>query len=76
MALRIVSLNLRAFFGPGGSQAEDLAKLIASHQPDVVLLQEARPRWREVVCRAAGLTGTHSLEVAPRNPRAGGATVA
>jgi exonuclease III len=67
MALRIVSLNLRAFFGPGGSQAEDLAKLIASHQPDVVLLQEARPRWQEVVCRAAGLTGTHSLDVAPKS---------
>jgi exonuclease III len=67
--LRIVSLNMRAFFGPGGSQAEDLASLIASHDPDVVLLQEARPRWLEVVCRAAGLDGAHSLDVAPQAAR-------
>ncbi|MGB0094956.1 MAG: endonuclease/exonuclease/phosphatase family protein, partial [Solirubrobacteraceae bacterium] len=70
--MRIVSLNLRAYFGPGGTQAEDLAKLIASHQPDVALLQEARPRWLNVVCRAAGLTGTHSVDVAPQStPRRG-----
>ena len=67
--MRIVSLNLRAYFGSGGSQAEDLAKLIASHEPDVVLLQEARQKWQEVVCRVAGLTGTHSLEVAPKSQR-------
>jgi hypothetical protein len=67
--LRIVSLNMRAYFGPGGSQAEDFASLIASHDPDVVLLQEARPRWLEVVCRAAGLDGAHSLDVAPQAVR-------
>ena len=60
--LRIVSLNLRAYFGPGGSQIADLAGLIASHEPDVVLLQEARPGWLEVVCRAAGVSGAFSLD--------------
>lgn len=60
--LRIVSLNLRAYFGPGGSQIADLANLIASHEPDVVLLQEARPGWLEVVCRAGGLCGAFSLD--------------
>lgn len=63
--MRIVSLNLRAYFGPGGTQAEDLANLIASHEPDVVLLQEARSRWLDVICRAAGMNGAHSLDVAP-----------
>jgi hypothetical protein len=76
--LRIVSLNLRAYFGPGGSQAEDLANLIASHEADVVLLQEARPRWLDVVCRAAGLHGAHSLDVAlqPAGGRGDGCVVA
>jgi hypothetical protein len=63
--LRIVSLNLRAYFGPGGSQIEDLAGLIASHEPDVALLQESRPGWLDVVCRAAGLSGVYSLDVDP-----------
>jgi Endonuclease/Exonuclease/phosphatase family len=63
--MRVVSMNLRAYFGPGGSQIEDLAALISGHEPDVVLLQEMRPRWLEVVCRAAGLSGVHSLDVSP-----------
>ena len=66
LPLRIVSLNLRAFFGPGGSQIEDLAGLIAAHKPDVVLLQESRPGWMDVVCRAAGLSGVCSLDVDPK----------
>jgi hypothetical protein len=33
----------------------------------VALLQEARLPWLEVVCRAAGLTGTHSLDVTPQS---------
>ena len=64
--MRIVSLNLRAYFGPGGSQIEDLAGLIASHKPDVALLQESRPGWLQVVCRAARLSGVYSLDVDPR----------
>ena len=63
--MRVVSMNLRAYFGPGGSLIEDLAALIAAHEPDVVLLQEMRPRWLEVVCRVAGLSGMHSLDVTP-----------
>jgi hypothetical protein len=76
--MRVVSLNLRAFFGPGGSQIQDLADLIASHQPDVVLLQEARPGWLAVVCRAAGLSGAYSLDVEPhvRGRRGDGCAIA
>lgn len=66
--MRIVSLNLRAYFGPGGSQIQDLAVLIASHKPDVVLLEEARPGWLHVVCRAAGLNGAYSLDVGVQFP--------
>lgn len=66
--MRVVSMNLRAYFGPGGSQIENLAALIAAHEPDVVLLQEMRPRWLDVVCRVAGLSGMHSLDVTPVLP--------
>jgi hypothetical protein len=67
-AMRFVSLNLRAYFGRGGLQIQDLAELIALHRPDVVLLQEARPGWLGVVCSTAGLTGAYSLDVDPRLP--------
>ena len=41
--MRVVSMNLRAYFGPGGSQIDNMAALISAHEPDVVLLEEMLP---------------------------------
>lgn len=66
--LRVVSLNLRAYPNPRANQIEDLATLIAGHQPDIVLVQECMRPWLDVICRTAGLTGVHSHDVAPEVP--------
>jgi hypothetical protein len=61
--LRIVSLNLRATPNRRAAALAPLIELLARHQPDVVLLQECRAGWTELVCGELGLSGvsTHQL---------------
>jgi hypothetical protein len=66
--LRVVSLNLRAYPNPNSGQIGRLAAIIAECEPDVVLLQECRQGWLEVVCDAAALKGKHAHRVAPDTP--------
>lgn len=59
--MRFASLNLRAY--PNHNRIRDLAALIARHEPDVLLLQECRRAWLDVVLGATGLIGVHSHDV-------------
>jgi len=63
--LRIGSLNLRAMPNPEAEQIHRLAKIVADQGCDVVLLQECRRPWLEVVRQATGLTGFHSHALPP-----------
>jgi hypothetical protein len=61
--MRVVSLNLRAY--PQHRRIADLALLIASHEPDLVLLQECRRGWLDTVASITGLNCVHSHDVVP-----------
>lgn len=63
--MKVVSLNLRAYPNPEQGQIARLAELIADQQPDLVLLQECKKGWLEVVCQAAGFDGVRSQDVKP-----------
>jgi hypothetical protein len=62
--LRVASINLRGF--PSHGRIAGLAVLIARHTPDVLLLQECRRGWLDVVAGATGMEGVHSRDVDPR----------
>lgn len=66
-SLRVLSLNLCAYFRT--SPFNGLAQLIASHEPDIALLQECRRGWLDAICEAAGLEGVHSHDAPPEQPR-------
>ena len=66
--MRIGSLNLRAYPNPGSGQVRDLAKIISSHECDVVLLQECLRPWLGVICEVTGMHGVHSHELQPGTP--------
>lgn len=68
-SLRVVSLNLRAYPNPSPTQINELASLIASHRPDIALVQECMRGWLPVIEEAAGLVGVHSHLVAPETPK-------
>jgi hypothetical protein len=61
--VRIVSLNLRATPNRHATTLAPLIGLLARRQPDVVLLQECRKGWTELVAADLGLDGvsTHQL---------------
>src|SRR5581483_7417803 len=67
--LRIGSLNLRAMPNPESGQIHRLAKIIAAKECDVVLLQECRRPWLDVVCQTAGMSGVHAHFQDPPLPR-------
>lgn len=68
-ALRVCSLNLRAYPSPDAGQTNRLAALLAAQEPDVVLLQECRRSWLPVICHATEMDGVHAHDVAPATPR-------
>jgi len=61
--VRIASLNLRAMPNRDFTKLEPLAALLASFDPDVVLLQECRAGWLEFVCAQSGLSGVRSHDL-------------
>lgn len=63
--LRIASLNLHAYFGGPSDHVRSLAEILAGQECDVVLLQECRRPWLDVVCQATGMTGMHAHQLAP-----------
>lgn len=67
-ALKVASLNLRAYFNPGRAGVGELPQLIAGHRPDIVLLQECRRPWLDEICSVSGLVGSHSHDVQPPLP--------
>lgn len=65
--LRVASLNLRAY--PNHNNIGKLAKLLARHRPDIVLLQECKRPWLGVVCEEGCFDfSAHSHDVEPRLP--------
>lgn len=67
-ALRVVSLNLRAYFYGSRDGVGDLARLIADQRADVALLQECRRPWFDAICESTGLDGIHAHDVDPPLP--------
>jgi hypothetical protein len=61
--VRIVALNLRATPSRRLTALAPLLALLDRQHPDVVLLQECRKGWTELVCQELGLEGvsTHEL---------------
>jgi hypothetical protein len=62
-SLRVVSLNLRATPGRRLESLIPLINLLGSQQPDVVLVQECRAGWIDLIGKELGLDGisTHEL---------------
>lgn len=61
--VRVVSLNLRATPSRRKTALAPLIALLDQQHPDIVLLQECRKGWTELVCQELGLEGlsTHDL---------------
>lgn len=76
--VRVVSLNLRATPNRRPSALAPLVELLGRQQPDVVLLQECRAGWIELVCRELELDGisTHELLAGTAGLPADGCAVA
>lgn len=77
-ALRVVSLNLRATPNRRPSALAPLVALLSRQQPDVVLLQECRAGWIDLVCGELELDGisTHELLAGTAGLPADGCAVA
>jgi hypothetical protein len=63
IAVRVASLNLRAMPNRQMAKLAPLVELLASHMPDVVLLQECRAGWCEFVSEALGMVGLRSHDL-------------
>ena len=64
LVLRFAALNLCAY--PNRGWRPSLAELLASVEPDVVLLQEVRRSWVEPLEQITGLSIVHSHDASPR----------
>ena len=63
--MRVISLNMQGAWRRGLRQ---MPELIASHEPDVALLQECRPGWVEKIGGVAGMEGVFYYEAEPSLP--------
>jgi hypothetical protein len=76
--MRVVALNLRAAPSRRVTALAPLITLLDQQHPDVVLLQECRKGWTEVVCHELGLEciSTHELLEGTAGLRADGCAIA
>ncbi|UJA20473.1 endonuclease/exonuclease/phosphatase family protein [Thermoleophilia bacterium SCSIO 60948] len=67
--IRIGSLNLRAYFATQAQHPRDLLTLAASKDCDVLLLQECRRSWFDLLKEATGMQVVFSQHCDPEVPR-------